>query len=941
MAASIGLLAGCSQMEQDFAGVNSRSDGDLVEKVIFEVLPIKDGDAPETRASAVPNGGSVGFVWEATDTVGIYPDKGSQVYFNIEDGVGTSSVSFTGGGWALKQNSTYVSYYPFVGDIYLKRDKIPVSFAGQKQIGTTSPFVGARYYLATEASTSEHGVLRFSYSTLNTIINVNATLPAGTYTKMSLTIEDPLFVEEGTYSLDDRVIVGTKFTNTLEIELEDVVLTEEGTIPIYIMSAPVDLKDKQVTVMIMTSDGKGFKCVKTPSKAYVAGTRYGLTCDSMVQSNVVFTNTISGYSFVDIGLRKSHIDSRITPESVYDRKIVFATCNIGADYPEDFGYYFRWGELEGWKIVANINAGYLYAGQFSYDILSATQHDKEGNALSTEWNSNTFSTSYALSGRIDLEDFKGKTNLQCNGMIYGDAATFNWGSPWVTPDADFLKSFLKFSNGEVQLSNGTKTISIGNSTYSLSLRISFVEQKGVYGLLIENEELSTSVFVPAGGRCFDSQLCFSESYNDEGNIMNSSTYDHNCGDSMFFDSSKLSLSSGGTYVARPIRPIAELTLSDEIPAPITLPGIETPEIQSIDYRSATVKSSLTSNGNALTLRGVRYGTSLSSMTTQRTSGYDTGDFSINLYGLSPGTTYYLKAYATNEAGTVESDVISFTTTATYGTLNGHEWVDIGIRKSHFDSTIEPGSSADRRIVFAIQNIGASDQYDDGFYFRGNELYGWDYSGPGASYTPITSANLLQKDNAGNVVKVWDSGEYFTWDDNTSYYYDFGINYTTGDAIQYYLGNGWREIPYELAKKLSLHTSWYSTLPTTTTTTNTKFAGLSLVYSFNSSGKMSLSISNQELGTYINLPGGKLYGRGQSYYDPGAGFDYWVEGNIQAVYDGGIKHCLSIYKDSMGDNWDPDSEDFTTWEYGWEVSGFYDGTDCYGGHHIRAVAELPL
>ena len=97
MAASIGLLASCSQMEQDFADLNSLSDGDLVEKVIFEVLPVKDGDAPDTKASAVPNGGTVGFVWESTDTVGIYPGRGSQVYFNIEDGVGSNSVSFTGG----------------------------------------------------------------------------------------------------------------------------------------------------------------------------------------------------------------------------------------------------------------------------------------------------------------------------------------------------------------------------------------------------------------------------------------------------------------------------------------------------------------------------------------------------------------------------------------------------------------------------------------------------------------------------------------------------------------------------------------------------------------------------------------------------------------------------------------------------------------------------
>ena len=132
LAASSLLLAACSGLEQSIPEIADSNDsnvgeGDLVEKVVFEVLPIKDGDEPETKASAVPyqnpNGGqSVKFVWEATDTVGIYPNTGSQVYFNIVDGVGTSSVSFNGGGWALKSNSTYYSYYPFVGDIYLKRN---------------------------------------------------------------------------------------------------------------------------------------------------------------------------------------------------------------------------------------------------------------------------------------------------------------------------------------------------------------------------------------------------------------------------------------------------------------------------------------------------------------------------------------------------------------------------------------------------------------------------------------------------------------------------------------------------------------------------------------------------------------------------------------------------------------------------------------------------
>ncbi len=285
LAASICILAACSGLEQP--GIDERIPSeDLVQKVILEVLPIKDGGDVETKASAVPNGNNVNFAWEATDTVGIFPDLGSQVYFLIdESSVGKSSASFDGGAWALKQNSTYVSYYPLVGEFYLQRDKIPVSFAGQKQIGTSAPFNGARYFLATGPTTSENGVLRFSYNTLNTIFNINATLPAGTYTKAMMTLNEPLFVEDGIYSLDDPQIVGKKYTNNLTIDLEDVTLTSRGVLPIYLMAAPVDLRGKEVTIKVISSDGKKFECVKTLSKNYEAGTRYGLTCNEMTQSN--------------------------------------------------------------------------------------------------------------------------------------------------------------------------------------------------------------------------------------------------------------------------------------------------------------------------------------------------------------------------------------------------------------------------------------------------------------------------------------------------------------------------------------------------------------------------------------------------------------------------------------------------------------------------------
>ena len=302
---SLLILAACSQFEQPIPENNQSLDEGMIEKVIFEVKPIIDDDI-QTKATAVPVQGGVNFAWEATDTVGIYPDRGSQIYFEIESGVGSSSVSFDGGGWSLKQNNTYVSYYPFVGDIYLKRDKIPVSFAGQKQSGTEGPFNGARYYLATEPTSSAGGRLTFIYNTLNTIINVIATLPAGTYSTASLTITEPnhtepLFVEEGTYSLEDRVIVGTKYSKTLEIELEDFTLTEQATVPIYFMAAPIDLSGKKVTVVINSADGKRYKCDKTPSAPYQAGHRRGLTCVMQRDADII--------SFVDPEVKRICVEN--------------------------------------------------------------------------------------------------------------------------------------------------------------------------------------------------------------------------------------------------------------------------------------------------------------------------------------------------------------------------------------------------------------------------------------------------------------------------------------------------------------------------------------------------------------------------------------------------------------------------------------------------------
>ena len=79
---------------------------------------------------------------------------------------------------------------------------------------------------------------------------------------------------------------------------------------------------------------------------------------------------------------------------------------------------------------------------------------------------------------------------------------------------------------------------------------------------------------------------------------------------------------------------------------------------------------MTSDGGAsVTARGVAYGTSQSPTTANSTTsdGTGTGAFTSTLTGLTSSTLYYVRAYATNSAGTAYGNEVSFTTLFSCGT----------------------------------------------------------------------------------------------------------------------------------------------------------------------------------------------------------------------------------------------------------------------------------
>ena len=146
----------------------------------------------------------------------------------------------------------------------------------------------------------------------------------------------------------------------------------------------------------------------------------------------------NGFNFVDFGLPSGTL---------------WATANVGANKPSDYGLYFQWGDTSGYT-----------ADQVGKD----KQFNQADYKLSINGSSSNFSKYKTPGAILDLED---------------DAAHVNMGGDWHMPSPEQIQELID---------NTTST---------------WTKQDGVNGrLFTSKKDASKTIFIPAAGFAWDGSL---------------------------------------------------------------------------------------------------------------------------------------------------------------------------------------------------------------------------------------------------------------------------------------------------------------------------------------------------------------------------------------------------------------------------------------------------
>lgn len=210
-----------------------------------------------------------------------------------------------------------------------------------------------------------------------------------------------------------------------------------------------------------------------------------------------------------------------------------------------------------------------------------------------------------------------------------------------------------------------------------------------------------------------------------------------------FTSTLMDLTAGTTYYVRAYATNSagtaygsQKTFTTETPPPaVVLPTVTTNNVTGVTETTATCGGNVTNDGNGTVYRGVCWSTSQNPTVNDghSTDGTGTGAFTSQLTGLTPNTTYYVRAYATNTAGTAYGSQKTFTTDPEgppAGALDGIFTVSSTQTVSFSQGNLQYQASTNtwRFATHQYDVIGGDNANISSTYSGWIDLFGWGTSG---------------------------------------------------------------------------------------------------------------------------------------------------------------------------------------------------------------------
>ena len=227
------------------------------ESIVFEPVTVMS----QTKATIVEDGSALKFNWVIGDTLGIFPNKGNQVEFPISATEGSTSASFDGGGWSLRNNASYAAYYPFsVWNYHRDNETILLDYSGQVQDGNGSyAHLSAYDFLASVQTTPLNGSVTFNMERQGSILYIDIVVPEPeTITSLTVSCDEAIFVEKASLDISGSspVVTPLETVETLTLSFTNTATTSANeTVRAYMAVQPLDFSDKVVTATLVTESG--------------------------------------------------------------------------------------------------------------------------------------------------------------------------------------------------------------------------------------------------------------------------------------------------------------------------------------------------------------------------------------------------------------------------------------------------------------------------------------------------------------------------------------------------------------------------------------------------------------------------------------------------------------------------------------------------------------